>query len=341
MPDTGGVHSLVASYLATDGGAIEIDQHNPVLEDISSALTARLSRSGAAPMTGNLAMGSNKITGLAAGTASGDAVRFDQLAGYQPLDADLTAIAALTTTTYGRALLALADQAALQAAANVEDGATADQTPAEIAAMLQDWRGAGSETLIAATAALQALLGSSADFWKYSWHPYDKTTFAGSETGEIWEASVDGAVANVETPTFEAGYDYRLTGYRLASTSYPGSAAAPQIALYRNSASAYDSNVNIGTGIAGGLYDFDVVIRDPVGFPRHTLWAESVCGYADLNDPGDATVQSAPHTSTSNTSGITDFTTCGKLRFQFSIGSIRATAPSDTAKIVLQRKLRQ
>lgn len=37
------------------------------------------------------------------------------LAGKQPLDGDLTAIAALSTTPYGRALLALADQAALQA----------------------------------------------------------------------------------------------------------------------------------------------------------------------------------------------------------------------------------
>lgn len=35
------------------------------------------------------------------------------LAGKQPLDSDLTAIAALTTTTYGRAFLELADQAAL------------------------------------------------------------------------------------------------------------------------------------------------------------------------------------------------------------------------------------
>lgn len=35
---------------------------------------------------------------------------------YQPLDSDLTAIAALTTTAYGRALLTLANQAALQAA---------------------------------------------------------------------------------------------------------------------------------------------------------------------------------------------------------------------------------
>lgn len=39
-------------------------------------------------------------------------------AGYQPLDSDLTAIAALSTTAYGRALLTLATQAALIAEAN-------------------------------------------------------------------------------------------------------------------------------------------------------------------------------------------------------------------------------
>lgn len=36
--------------------------------------------------------------------------------GYQPLDSDLTAIAALTTTPYGRSLLTMANLAALQAA---------------------------------------------------------------------------------------------------------------------------------------------------------------------------------------------------------------------------------
>lgn len=41
---------------------------------------------------------------------------------YQPLDSDLTAIAALTTTSYGRALLALADEAAFKAAVNLEAG---------------------------------------------------------------------------------------------------------------------------------------------------------------------------------------------------------------------------
>lgn len=41
-------------------------------------------------------------------------------AAYQPLDSDLTAIAALTTTTFGRAFLALADEAAFKAAVNLE-----------------------------------------------------------------------------------------------------------------------------------------------------------------------------------------------------------------------------
>jgi hypothetical protein len=40
-------------------------------------------------------------------------------ASYQPLDSDLSAIAGLATTIFGRALLTLADQAALQAAAGI------------------------------------------------------------------------------------------------------------------------------------------------------------------------------------------------------------------------------
>lgn len=44
------------------------------------------------------------------------------LANYQPLDDDLSAIAALTTTVFGRAFLALADEAAFKAAVNLEIG---------------------------------------------------------------------------------------------------------------------------------------------------------------------------------------------------------------------------
>lgn len=48
--------------------------------------------------------------------------RADAAAGYQPLDADLTAIAALVTTSFGRSLLTQADAVALRSTAGLEIG---------------------------------------------------------------------------------------------------------------------------------------------------------------------------------------------------------------------------
>jgi microcystin-dependent protein len=54
MPSSNGVYSLPVGYLAVTGTTIQASQHNPPLEDIASALTARLSRDGTAPMLGGL-----------------------------------------------------------------------------------------------------------------------------------------------------------------------------------------------------------------------------------------------------------------------------------------------
>lgn len=55
MPTDGsGVYSLPAGYLATAGLQIVTSQHNPIFEDVASAITARLMASGANPMTGPL-----------------------------------------------------------------------------------------------------------------------------------------------------------------------------------------------------------------------------------------------------------------------------------------------
>lgn len=55
MPDdANGNYTLPSGYLAVTGQTIQPSQHNPPLEDIAPALTARLSRSGVAPMTGPL-----------------------------------------------------------------------------------------------------------------------------------------------------------------------------------------------------------------------------------------------------------------------------------------------
>lgn len=52
--DSNGVYSLPAGYLATTGETIQSSQHNPPLEDLAAAMSARMMRSGATPMAGPL-----------------------------------------------------------------------------------------------------------------------------------------------------------------------------------------------------------------------------------------------------------------------------------------------
>lgn len=53
--------------------------HNSMLEDLATGLTAVVTRAGTGSMSGDLNMGSNKLTNLAAGTASGHSVRYEQV----------------------------------------------------------------------------------------------------------------------------------------------------------------------------------------------------------------------------------------------------------------------
>lgn len=76
MPrNSGGIYSLPPVYLATPGETIMTEQHNAPLEDIANGITESLPRSGVAPMTGDLKMGGQKITGLGAPVADTDAAR--------------------------------------------------------------------------------------------------------------------------------------------------------------------------------------------------------------------------------------------------------------------------
>jgi hypothetical protein len=64
---------------ATNGNsATAVDWQN-LINDVAAALTQSLSADGQTPMTGNLNAGNNKITGLAAGSATGDSLRWEQL----------------------------------------------------------------------------------------------------------------------------------------------------------------------------------------------------------------------------------------------------------------------
>lgn len=80
---------------------------------VAAAHAATHAAAGSDPLT----LAQSQITGLV-----------DALAARQPLDTDLTALAALTTTSYGRGLLELADAAALRTAAGLGSAATQAST---------------------------------------------------------------------------------------------------------------------------------------------------------------------------------------------------------------------
>lgn len=74
---------------------------------------------------------------------------FINTSGLQPLDSDLTAIAALSTTAYGRSLLTLADAAALQTTAGLVIGTNVQAYDADLLSWASVTRAAGFDTFAA------------------------------------------------------------------------------------------------------------------------------------------------------------------------------------------------
>lgn len=113
---------------------------------------------------------------------------------YQPLDSDLTAIAALTTTSFGRAFLAFADEAAFKAGVNLEAGTDfpSQSTFDDHSARHED--GGADEISIAGLAgtsvALQAHLDDTVD-------AHDATAISFSPDGSISATTVQAAIVEV------------------------------------------------------------------------------------------------------------------------------------------------
>jgi hypothetical protein len=90
MADDGnGVFSLPSAPFVS-GTTADPTAVNNNFSQIATALTDRVTRSGTGSMSGNLAMGSNRITGLASGTARADAASVAQLQDAGPLWAGTT-----------------------------------------------------------------------------------------------------------------------------------------------------------------------------------------------------------------------------------------------------------
>jgi hypothetical protein len=141
--DGSGTYSLPSpQYPAVSGALIKAADYNTILMDLAAALSACMVRDGQSVATGSFSMGGKKITGLAAGSVAGDAVRYEQLTAV--ITAALAALGALTPSADKfpyftgastadmltivaaiRAVLASADVAAMRSNMGVAYGTTA------------------------------------------------------------------------------------------------------------------------------------------------------------------------------------------------------------------------
>lgn len=74
----GGTYSLPSGNPVVTGTSISSTWANLTLQDIASALTNTMCKDGQSTPTANIKMGGFKLTGLAQGTAVGDALAFEQ-----------------------------------------------------------------------------------------------------------------------------------------------------------------------------------------------------------------------------------------------------------------------
>jgi hypothetical protein len=73
-----GTYSLPAGNPVVTGTTISSTWANNTLADIQNALTQSIAADGQTPITGNLQMGTNKVTNMGAATVAGDAVEYAQ-----------------------------------------------------------------------------------------------------------------------------------------------------------------------------------------------------------------------------------------------------------------------
>lgn len=119
-----------------------------------------------------------------------------RMAAYaQPLDSDLTAIAALTTTAYGRAFLALADQAALQALLGLDTDVTLAAN-SDIKIPTQKATKAYADSLLDANNAWQykGVIDASAN-----------PNYPAASAGHTYRISVAGRIGGAAGPVVEVG----------------------------------------------------------------------------------------------------------------------------------------
>lgn len=91
---------------------------------------------------------------------------------------------------------------------------------------------------------------------QWAWHLYDMFEVGDGNDGVIWDHSSDGTSATIETPTFSAGFEYKLY---LENLSSGGNSATFSVDFYKTSDAGYQG---AGDMISGTFNAADVISGD-------------------------------------------------------------------------------
>ena len=153
------------------------------------------------------------------------------------------------------------------------------------------------------------------------WHPVDKVTIGDGKTGLIYDHAITGTVANVVTPDFEDGYEYRIVARDL-SHSDTGNNRRLYISGYFEATSSYRLMLLSAEANSSDEFGCDVEFLLPrIASRAHMLRATT---YADTSIRNGTDQETSSYTSSS-----------GKLlraRISFSVGNI------DAGKIYMFRR---
>lgn len=84
---------------------------------------------------------------------------------------------------------------------------------------------------------------SGAPVMRAGWHPVDKVSIGDTKDGLIYDFAVNGALSNIVTPDFEDGYEYRLVGSEI-TTSSPSTI---NLEIYKQTTGAYTTVLTLGS----------------------------------------------------------------------------------------------
>jgi hypothetical protein len=126
----------------------------------------------------------------------------------------------------------------------------------------------------------------------------------------IYDSAVDGSVGSVESPAFEAGYEYLFCFDRVANSQSTVDSKVFRYELYDDASSSYVTaqTTGLSSHITQFIYGDFTILRPKMSLYAHTvnldILAEASTGNKSLTKNGYARVKGTPFT-------------VGKVRFSF------------------------